>query len=75
MNVSSKKILEFICAELGIDAEDVNKNVLLESLITDDYEMQELLESVANEFEIEIEIEPQFDWSLVYLAEAIADSV
>ena len=71
--MSSKKILEFICAELGIDAEDVDKKVLLESLVNDEYEMRELLDSVANEFEIEIDLEPQEDWSLEYLAERIAE--
>ncbi len=66
------RLLELICDEFGIERSDIDKNSLLETLVSDDYEMQQLMESIEEEFEVEADFEPAEDWSIEDLADHIA---
>lgn len=68
-----RKLIAIISNEIGIDSEDLRKDTLLEELVHDEYEMQELMGLVAEEFGVEFDFEPGDDWSLEQLAEAIEE--
>ena len=66
------QLIALICDEFGIEESDISKNSLLETLVSDEYEMQQLMESIEEEFEVEIDFEPAEDWSIEDLANHIA---
>ncbi len=66
------RLLALICDEFGIEESDISKDSLLETLVSDEYEMQQLMESIEEEFEVEIDFEPAEDWSIEDLANHIA---
>ncbi len=68
-----RKLIAIISNEIGIDSEDLRKDTLLEELVHDEYEMQELMNLIAEEFGVEFDFEPGDDWSLEQLAEAIEE--
>ncbi|MBO4341558.1 MAG: acyl carrier protein, partial [Clostridia bacterium] len=63
-----EKLLALICDEFGLDSSDVNEDTTLESIASDEFELQELIGSVESEFEIELDIEPADDWTIGDLA-------
>ena len=67
-----KRLLELICDELGIEESDINQGTLLETIISDEYEMQQLMELLEEEFEVTVDFEPADDWSIEDLADRIA---
>jgi len=67
-----KRLLELICDELGIEESDISKGTLLETFISDEYEMQQLMELIEEEFEVTVDFEPADDWSIEDLADRIA---
>ncbi|MBR3621037.1 MAG: hypothetical protein IKN56_05965 [Clostridia bacterium] len=69
-----EKIFDVICEALGYDSDDISKDTLLEELISDEYEMQELIENISSELDSEISVEPAEGWTLRDLARAISES-
>jgi len=69
-----EKLLALICDEFGLDSSDVNEGTTLESIASDEFELQELIGSVESEFEIELDIEPADDWTIGDLAKAVSDA-
>ncbi len=67
-----KRLLALICDEFGIEESDIDKESLLETLVSDEYEMQELMEKIEEEFEVEVDFVPAEDWSIEDLANHIA---
>ena len=63
-----------ICEALGYDSDDISKDTLLEELISDEYEMQELIENISSELDSDISVEPAEGWTLRDLAKAISES-
>ncbi len=70
-----EKVTELIFETLGYNSEDIGRDTLLVEIISDEYEMQELLENVGSELNADISVEPLEDWTLEDLAKAIAESV
>ena len=68
------KIFDVICEALGYDSDDISKDTLLEELISDEYEMQELIENISSELDSDISVEPAEGWTLRDLAKAIYES-
>ncbi len=68
-------ITELICEALGCNTDDVSKDTMLEELISDEYELNELLESVGSELKASIEIEPAEGWTLEDLVNAISEAI
>ncbi len=68
------KIFDVICEALGYDSDDISKDTLLEELISDEYEMQELIENISSELDSDISVEPAEGWTLRDLAKAISES-
>ena len=68
------KIFDVICEALGYDRDAISKDTLLEELISDEYEMQELIENISSELDSEISVEPAEGWTLRDLARAISES-
>ena len=68
------KIFDVICEALGYDTDDISRDTLLEELISDEYEMQELIENISSELDSEINVEPAEGWTLADLAKAISES-
>ena len=69
-----EKIFDVICEALGYDSDDISKDTLLEELISDEYEMQELIENISSELDSDISVEPAEGWTLRDLAKAISES-
>ncbi len=67
------KIMDIICEALGYDGDDLSRNTLLEEIISDEYEMKELMENLSTELDTEISVEPGEDWTLGDLAQAISE--
>ena len=75
MIMDIEKVTELIFETLGYNSEDIGRDTLLVEIISDEYEMQELLENVGSELNADISVEPLEDWTLEDLAKAIAESV
>ena len=70
-----EKLMALICDEFGLDKTDINEQTLLEEIVSDEFEMQELLTEIETEFSIEnFECEPADDWTVEDLANAISDA-
>lgn len=69
-----KKLMTLICDELGVDRGDITASTLLEELVADEFEMGELIQLIESEFEVELENEPDYDWSIEDLANAVSDA-
>ena len=71
--VRVKEIRE-ICDEFGLDESDVDEDTLLDEFVGDEFEMQELVDAIENEFEVRLDTTPADDWSIKELAEAISET-
>lgn len=69
-----EKLLALICDEFGMESSDVDENTLLESIVSDEFELQELMSSIEAEFEITFDDTPADDWSIEDLAQAISSA-
>ena len=69
-----KKLMTLICDELGVDRGDINASTLLEELVADEFEMGELIQLIEAEFEVELQTEPDYEWSVEDLANAVSDA-
>ncbi len=70
-----KDLKALICEEFGYDSEDIRPETLLLELVSDEYEIQELLSGIGEALGTELEIEPGEDWTLGNLAEAISEAL
>lgn len=69
-----ERLIALICDEFSLDESEVNGNTLLEGIVSDEFEMQELVSSIESEFEVELEVMPGDDWSIEELADAITEA-
>lgn len=65
------KLIYFICEELDFDESNINGETLLGELVGDELEINELLQTVENEFDVQLGDEIDGDCSLSRLAEMI----
>ena len=69
-----EKLLDLICDEFAIVKDDIDGDTLLEEIVTDEFEMQQFIESINENFEIELDVMPESDWSIADLAKAINEA-
>jgi hypothetical protein len=69
-----ERLIALICDEFGMSESDINEDTLIESIVNDEFEMQELMSAVSDEFEIETELVPAEDWRISDLADAISEA-
>lgn len=69
-----EKLLDLICDEFAIDKDDINEDTLLEEIVSDEFELQQLIESINEHFEIELDAVPDGEWSIADLAKAISNA-
>ena len=70
-----KDLKALICEEFGYDSDDIRPDTLLLEIVSDEYEIQELLSGIGEAIGTELEIEPGEDWTVGTLAEAISEAV
>ena len=59
-----EKLMALICDEFGLDESDVDEDTLLDEFVGDEFEMQELVDAIENEFEVRLDTTPADDWSI-----------
>ncbi len=69
-----KELKTLICEEFGYDSEDIRPDTLLLEIVSDEYEIQELLSGIGEATGIRLDIEPGDDWTLSNLADAISEA-
>ena len=69
-----EKLIALICDEFGLDESEIDEDTLLEGIVSDEFEMQELVSAIESEFEIELGVEPGDEWSIGELAEAVSEA-
>lgn len=65
------KVISLICEELGCADSEVDENTLIGDLVSDELEIEELVQVLENEFEFEFGEELSGDISVAELAEMI----
>ena len=70
-----KDLKALICEEFGYDSEDIRQDTLLLEIVSDEYEIQELISGIGEALGTELEIRPREDWTLSNLAEAISEAL
>lgn len=66
-----EKVISLICEELGCTDNEVGEDTLLGDLVSDELEIEELVQALENEFEIEFSEELGAEISVAELAEII----
>ena len=69
-----ERLIALICDEFGLSESDINEDTIIESIVNDEFEMQELMNAVNDEFEIEADFLPAEDWLISDLADAISEA-
>ncbi|MCQ2480911.1 MAG: hypothetical protein MJ121_02205 [Clostridia bacterium] len=69
-----EKLIALISDAFGMDANDISGSTTLDSIVSDEFEMQELISSIEEEFEVELSDTPSDDWTVDELAEAVSAS-
>ncbi|MCR5523733.1 MAG: hypothetical protein K6F64_08900 [Clostridia bacterium] len=67
-----ERLIDLICDEFGLSEGDIGEDTLLEEFVSDEFEMQEMIDAVESEFGISLHEMPADDWSIGDLAGAIA---
>ena len=70
-----KELKALICEEFGYDSDEIRPETLLMEIVSDEYEVQELLAGIGEAIGAELEIEPGEDWTLGNLADAISEAL
>lgn len=68
-----ENLISFICEELGCDESNVSGETLLNELVSDEIELQELIQALENEFDTEFGTETDGDISVASLAGMIEE--
>jgi acyl carrier protein len=68
-----ERLIALICEELGCDESGVGRGTLLSELVSDEIELQELVQALENEFETEFGEEINGDCSVSALAGMIEE--
>lgn len=68
-----EKLISMICEELGCDESSVSGETLLGELVSDDIEIDELVQALENEFDVEFSEEISGEVSVSQLAEMIEE--
>ncbi len=65
------KLIALICDVFALDESDVDENTTLELFANDEFEIQELVSAIEEEFEVTLTEKPADDWTVRDLADAI----
>ncbi|MBQ2841550.1 MAG: hypothetical protein IJE72_00780 [Clostridia bacterium] len=68
-----ENLISFICEELGCDESNISGETLLNELVSDEIELQELIQALENEFDTEFGTETDGDISVASLAGMIEE--
>ena len=65
------KLIALICDVFALDESDVDEDTTLELFANDEFEIQELVSAIEEEFEVTLTEKPADDWTVRDLADAI----
>jgi acyl carrier protein len=65
------KLIALICDVFALDESDVDEDTTLELFANDEFEIQELVSAIEEEFEVTLTEKPADDWTIRDLADAI----
>ncbi len=65
------KLIALICDVFALDESDVDEDTTLELFANDEFEIQELVSAIEEEFEVTLTERPADDWTIRDLADAI----
>ncbi len=68
--MNTESLLELICDEFGLVKEEVSEDTLLEEIVSDEFEMNQLIETINDTFDTVINAEPDGEWTIADLANA-----
>lgn len=68
--MNTESLLELICDEFGLVKDEVSEDTLLEEIVSDEFEMNQLIETINDTFDTVINAEPDGEWTIADLANA-----
>lgn len=68
--MNTESLLELICDEFGLVKDEISEDTLLEEIVSDEFEMNQLIETINDTFDTVIDAEPDGEWTIADLANA-----